>query len=225
MTTIRMTLAPAALSILLLAGCADDPRPRDDQNTRAAESFIGRQVARGMEEARRKLETRNLPIGHKPGIAINGRSDRSHRGPEGLPRAEITPEGDLVIAGETVPATPEQRELLLDYRRHVVDLAHAGMDVGIRGADIAGTAVSGIGEVLFGGSDGRKAYEARIEAEAEKIRQQARGLCALLPAMYRSQEALAASMPAFAPYATLRPEDIDECIGKANEALTTAADA
>ena len=204
------TVFALALSGLLLAGCGNQsPPPADGES--GAKSFIGRQAAKGIAAAQRELEKENIRVGSSSHININGRAFGTGRGADGLPKAEITPEGALLIAGEEVPATPEQRELVLDHRRHLVGLAQAGMAIGVQGADIAGTALTGIGEALFGGEEGRKAYQERIEAEAGRIEDEALKLCALMPALYDSQQALAASMPEFAPYATMTREDVEEC--------------
>lgn len=226
MTRIFTMAAAVLLSGLLLAGCTDRPAPQDgDAHRPQPESFIGRQVAESMAEARRKLDAESIRIDGNAGVTINGRSYRAGSDANDLPRAEITPDGELVIAGETIPATPGQRELLLDYRGHLIGLAQAGMEVGIQGADIAGSALGGIGEALFGGEQGRKAYEARIRAEAERVKQEALKLCTLLPPMLHSQQALAASLPAFAPYATMRQEDVDDCASNISDAITADAEA
>jgi len=208
---IRAIAIALALSGLLATGCRQEAPPASGGESTEAESFIGRQVAKGMAEAQRKLETENIRVGSNSHIRINGRSFGAGRLAEGLPKAEITPGGALLIDGEEVPATPAQRELLLDYRGNLVGLAQAGMAIGAKGADIAGTALTGIGQALFGGEEGRKAYEERIEAEAAKIEGEAVKLCALMPELYASQQALAAAMPEFAPYATMTREDVEEC--------------
>jgi hypothetical protein len=99
-----------------------------------------------------------------------------------LGRAEITPAGDLLIDGRAVAITPEQRTLLLEYRGHVAGVAEAGVDIGMQGANLAAKAV---GEALK--------------------------LCDRLPAMMASQQKLKASLPAFAPYATMTQDEIDDC--------------
>lgn len=216
-TTTRIAVAAStALLCLLAAGCepAGDARPGADADatgTNAATSYIGRKAAEAVEEAGRKLKTENLRVGEGTHININGRSYGSRPAPDGLPRAEITPEGELLVDGEALPATAEQRRLVLEHRRQLEGIALAGMAIGAQGADVAGTALTGIGQALFGGDEGRKAYEARVEAEAEKIKQEAYRLCTLLPGLYESQQALAAAMPGFAPYATMTPSDVDDC--------------
>lgn len=215
------TRLPTALSALLLgvlaAGCSAAPesQPGTDapvaEEAAAGKTFIGRQAAKAIAKASQKLQAENLRIGNDSSITINGRSYGSRRSTDGLPQAEITPEGDLLIDGEAVSTTAEQRALLLVHRGHLEGLALAGLAIGAQGADIAGTALTGIGEALFGGEDGRRDYEARIEAEAAGIEQEAQKLCALMPALYDSQQSLAASLPAFAPYATMTPGDVDDC--------------
>ena len=226
----RMRLAgatTAALLCILALGCSRAPDPQAGADDAAAErSFIGRQAARAIEKAGEKLRTENIRIGSDSSININGRSYGIGRVAKGEPAAELTPDGGLLIAGEEVQATPAQRALLLEHRRQLEGLALAGMAIGVEGADIAGTALTGIGEALFGGEEGRKAYEARIEAEAKKIKLEAMKLCTLLPPLYESQQALAASLPAFAPYATMTPDDIEDCGKDADgEAGADAGDA
>lgn len=204
----------AALLCILALGCSRAPDPQADAADAAAgadRTFIGRQAARAIDKAGEKLRTENIRIGSDSTINVNGHRYGIGRAAKGEPAAELTPDGGLLIAGDEVQVTPEQRALLLGHRRQLEDLALAGMAIGVEGADIAGTALTGIGEALFGGEEGRRAYEARIEAEAKKIELEAMKLCALLPPLYESQQALAASLPAFAPYATMTLDDIDDC--------------
>ena len=212
------TLTALALAALLVTGCGGGGQPpgTDQAGEPTANSWIGRKAEAAITKAQQEMETGNLRIGDKSGFTINGTRYGPSRSVE-LPPAEITPQGGLLIEKEPVPVTDAQRELLLDYRQQVIALAKAGMTIGIQGADIAGTALTGIGNAVFGGAEGRQAYEERIEAEAARIEDEARMLCALLPSLYDSQEAVAASLPAFEPYATLTPEDIDEC-GKEDDA-------
>src|SRR5690606_19971670 len=131
------SIAPGlVLAALLATGCgSSEPPPRS--STEAADtteqSWIGRQAAAAIAEAQRGLETENIRIGENSGFTINGRTFGTEK-PDGLPRAEISPQGDFLIQGEVVPVTGAQRELLLEHRRQLVGLAHAGMAIGIKGA-------------------------------------------------------------------------------------------
>ncbi|MEN1940592.1 hypothetical protein WCE41_05950 [Luteimonas sp. MJ246] len=218
--TIRMRAShalSAALLCVLAAGCSpapDAPPAADAPPTTGAEAgktFIGRQAAKAIAKAGQALQAENLDIGDGFAITIDGRSYGGGQDAKGLPKAELTPDGELLIEGKAVPTTPEQRALLVAHRRHLEGVALAGLAIGAQGADVAGTALTGIGDALFGGDAGRQAYEARIEAEADRIKDEALKLCALLPALYDSQQSLAGALPAFAPYATMTPRDIEDC--------------
>ena len=63
---------------------------------------------------------------------------------------------------------------------------------------------------LFGGDSA--GVEKRVEAQAMKIKEDAKLICAQLPAMLATQQKLAASMPAFKPYATMDQDDVDDCV-------------
>lgn len=171
---------------------------------------IGQQVDQAFAQASRTMRSSNISLNNGFDIQVGGKQINGRAG--GLPKAEITPAGDLLIEGKPVAITPAQRQQLLAYRERVFAVADAGMNVGARGVDIAGSAVLGIPGLIFGGENARQAYEARMKAEGEKIEAAARGLCELLPPMRASQQQLAASLPAFRPYATMTQVDVDECI-------------
>ena len=213
MNTRRSFIAAIAITAfsLLSLGCSGGSTPQPSDGMTETESFFARQASKAIAEAQRKLETENIPVDSSTSFTIDGHRYGASRSSSDLPRAEITPQGELLVAGEPVPATPGQRELLLEHRTQIMGVAHAGMAVGAQGANIAGTALSGLGGLLLGGEEGRNAYEERVKAEAETIKQEAVKLCSLLPGLYDSQQALAAAMPEFAPYATMTRQDIDEC--------------
>ena len=185
------TLLPTLLLALPLAACTD-------QGTDAAKSIsdtgssIGRSVQEATDKARKEMSTGNFKLSV-----------------DGLPAAEITPAGALLIEGKDVVTTPAQRAQLLEYRHHVEGIAMAGMDIGVAGANLG---VKAAGEALKGVFSGQtEGIEQRVNAEADKLKVQAKGLCDKLPAMLATQQALAASLPAFAPYATMDQTDVDGC--------------
>ena len=83
--------------------------------------------------------------------------------------------------------------------------------IGVQGADIAGEAIAGVAGAIFGGKEGEQAFEQRMQAQGKKIEAEAVKLCTQLPGLLASQQALAASLPAFQPYARMTQEDIDDC--------------
>ena len=215
-------LTLALLAGMSLAACSEPPAPPAPPaapappTAAADQSFIGRHVGSAIEQARKELATQNISIGDGMDININGRQIHSD-GNGNLPKAEITPQGDLLIEGKAVTITAAQRAELLAYRGQVIGIAEAGMAIGAQGANIAGHALSGAVGAIFGGKDGEKEFEKKIEAEAAKIEAEAMKICTRLPGLMAGQQGLAASLPEFRPYARMTQEDVDDCgkdIGK-----------
>lgn len=214
----RSLLAFALLASISLAACSN-PAPATGAGTSpsaqpAHRGIVGEQVDRAMAEARRELRENNLSL--NSGVHINVNGHEAGRPGSNLPKAEISPQGDLLIDGKAVAISNDQRSQLLSYRNQIIGIAEAGMDIGSKGVDIAGTALQGVGEAIFGGEQGQRDFEARMEAEGKKIEAQAQLLCNRLPPLLVTQNQLAASLPEFKPYATMTQADIDDC-GKDEE--------
>lgn len=208
----RMHLLPALLLVLPLAACnREEPAEAPAASAPSADAAaprtaLGRTVDKAMQEARRELAAGN--IGINDGIHIGGRSGERPAGD--LPKAEITPAGDLLVAGTPVQIDANQRALLLKYRGHVIAIAEAGMDLGIRGADLGmQAAADAIGSIFSGDTAG---MEKRVESEAANLEAGALKLCAQLAPMLATQRELAAALPAFAPYARMTQDDVDQCM-------------
>lgn len=170
--------------MLALAGCGGND---DNGDTMSLSEKVTREV-------REEMARENLDLG---------------RG-NGLPRAELTPEGELLIDGEAVGLDPAQRELAVAYRGHVAAIAEAGAGLGMQSAELAkesiGIAINGL---LSG--EGTAAVEKNAKEKAKEIETVAMSLCERLPALYESQQALADAVPEFAPYAGMDESDIDDC--------------
>jgi hypothetical protein len=167
-------------------------------------SFIAAEVQKGIDQAKRELPTKDIDVGS---VHI-GKGD--HHEDSHLPKAVITPQGELVIAGKPVPATPEQHTLLVDYRQGIIRIAEAGMDIGASGADLG---VHAAKEAIFGALTGQsdKQIEERIKPQTAQIKAAAMKLCQRMPDLLTSQQKLAAAMPEFRPYATMTQKDVDDC--------------
>ena len=199
--------------LLLLACClplaACGGTPADDAAREAEEqagSVLGIEMAEIEREVREGLATENIDFGgdHHLGTDEKSTSD-----------AEITPEGDLLVDGKRIEVDAEERALLLAYRKQISEVALAGARIGVQGAALAKTAMGeAFRGVLSGNTDD---IEAKIEAEADKIRVQASELCAHLGPLLETQDALAASIPELQPYATMDQGDIDQCVEDAAE--------
>jgi len=189
----RNAFHPLLIALLVglsLTACGDNTpsTPSADE----PETLIGKAVKEATDEARKELATENISISR-----------------DGQEKAEITPQGDLLIGGKAVAIDDAQRKLLLQYRGHVVGVAEAGIAIGLEGADLAGKAVGAALKGVFTGKP--EDAEKQIEAEAQGIEQSAKKLCDLLPGMLDTQNKLAAALPAFKPYASMEQKDVDDC--------------
>jgi hypothetical protein len=213
---ISLASALTLFGLLPLTACSRSSGPSPETTIVAATSTaaavpataIGRRVEQAMDEARKKMIASNLDISGGMNININGHTIER---PANLTKAEITPQGDLLIAGKPVTVTPEQHGLLLAYRGQVIGVASAGMALGSQGADIGISALSGLVDVAFGGKKGQQDYQQRMQAEGKQMESKALALCKQLPPMLATQQQLAAALPEFKPYAMMTQGDIDDC--------------
>lgn len=209
----------ATLVGIALTACSEPPAPPAPPappsppvaSSDSPKSFIGRQIDEALQEARKELAKENIDISDGINININGRSIRGGGKDRNLPKAEITPQGDLLIEGKTVAINDSQRAELSHYREQVLGIANAGITIGGKGADLAGEALSGVAGAIFGGDQGRDDFEKRMETRGQELEAEAIKLCGFLPAMLASQQSLAASLPEFKPYAQLTQQDVDDC--------------
>ncbi|GAB3332844.1 DUF2884 family protein [Marilutibacter aestuarii] len=136
----------------------------------------------------------------------------------GVPDAKITPEGDFLVDGKQVAVNAEQRALLLKYRQHITEVAASGAEIGVESASVATQAVGAAIASIFSGESSEDLGN-RIEADVEeKIRGSVAGLCAQLPALMETQQALVAVLPAFEPYADMDDSDFDDCMDETSVA-------
>lgn len=210
---------PVLAGALLLSACGrNDPAPApasgaDPSTTRhEPTTIIGRAARQGIDKARKDVLAGNISLTNNFSLGINGSHVKfgDDNADPNRPEAELTPQGELLIAGKPVAADASQQALLKRYRGQIEQVALAGLEIGAQGADLAGKAMGEALAGLFGGDP--DAVEKRIESEAAGIKVAATALCKQLPVMYETQQALAASMPEFKPYATLELKDIDDCM-------------
>lgn len=221
-------LAPLVLlaGLTVLAGCQrDEPPPAAPEaaagqadSRSAPQTALGRTVASALDKARRELHEGNLGLNGSTDIRINGK--RIQRDADDLPKAEITPDGQLIVDGRTIAMDAPARALARDYRAGMLAVIETGMDLGVQGADLGmRAATDAIGSLLRGDTE---EMEKRVEAEAAKLEASAMRLCDQLPAVLAAQEALAAAVPEFAPYARMEASDVDDCREKSGEAAAAA---
>lgn len=215
MTLLRTTtLALAVATLPLLSACSQpDPGDQAELEAKADETsgFIANAIERELEKARKELHEGNLVLNDDGArVSVNGKDYGPDKDDRNLPKAEITPEGDFLVAGKAVAIDDAERALLLDYRGQVIAIAEAGIAIGGKGADLAGVALQHAVGAIFSGNT--EELEKKVEAEAEKLKAEALVLCKELPPMLETQQQLAASLPEFKPYATLTQDDVDDCL-------------
>ena len=205
----RRILFPVLLAAMLpLAAQATEPSKGTIEAEISAELASARkEVTRELAAARTELANGNLEL--RDGVHFGKSRDRSDA--KSLPKAEITPRGDFLVAGKEVTIDASQRRELLAYRGQVIDIANAGIDIGERSAQIAIDAVDrGLFSLIFSAMTG--SLERRIERTVkEAIEPGLVQICGSLPALLASQQRLSSSLPQFRPYATLEAEDVENC--------------
>ena len=197
----HLSILALLAGFLPLAACGNTADDDADRGAERAVSVLGVEMVEVEREIREELATGNIDFGdghHTDGDAGTNETD-----------AEITPEGDLLIAGEPVEVDAEERAMLLTYRQQVTDIALAGANIGMQGADLATKAMGEAFRGILSGNTGE--MEAKIEAEAAKIEAHVVVLCNRLAPLLETQQALAASIPELQPYATMDQDDVDEC--------------
>ena len=215
-TQARIALASAFVP-LLIAACSQPSAPpaaaTADASGAVPQTALGRMAANAIGEARVKLAKENINLngefisndGHHNVIARVGRKNPSDTRPD----AELTPGGDLLIDGKQVPVDASQHAMLLRYRQTLMGVAETGMQLGVQGADLGGQAIGEVFKDLMSGHPDQ--IDKNINAKAGKIEAQAMQLCKQLQPVQAMQQQLAAAVPQFAPYATLKASDIEDC--------------
>ena len=127
----------------------------------------------------------------------------------GQPDATISAEGDLKIDGKPVAVTPAQHDLLKKYYGDVVAIRTAGIETGKAGAAMAGHAIGAVAQGLAHGNP--DSIGPKIDAQAKKIEDKALAVCDDVAVLQSTQDAIAASLPAFKPYATFDGTKTSDC--------------
>ncbi|HET7163379.1 MAG TPA: hypothetical protein VFI32_12005 [Rhodanobacteraceae bacterium] len=196
----KLSVLCAASSLVVLTACSagqsqSSPAVSNASTSSSDSTLVSSAVDRAMEKVNTELATRNIRV---------SANDNA------LPKAEITPQGDFLIADKPVPLTSAQRQEMLAYRQQIVEIARQGVEIGKQGASLGMTAA---GAALAAALSGQSEQQIRqhVEAQASGIRKAAAKICDDLPAMMTSQQKLAAEVSAFKPYATMTQQDINDC--------------
>src|SRR3546814_16369655 len=145
MNMIRTTTLVAMLAALPLASaCSRDEPVADTAAAKAGEAqgMIGRAIEKEIAKARKELHEGNIAIGGDGiNVSVNGKH-YSGDPDDGRPRAEITPQGDLLVDGQTVATTRAQQAMPAKYRGPIRTVAEPGLPPGTTPAELAGPQTS-----------------------------------------------------------------------------------
>ena len=200
------------LGMIALAAC--QPTDKNQAPTGVVAKAMD-EAAKGLGEASQEMDKARDEIATardrlaRENISLN-RNEKQH-----LPKAEITPAGDLMIEGKAVATTPEQKALVLAYRGELLGVVGDGMAIGMEGARVGIDAAASALKGILAGQDGDQIGKQVGEQAKAKIQPMVAQLCTRLPGLLSAQQALSAALPEFSPYATMDQADVDDC-GDAN---------
>lgn len=123
--------------------------------------------------------------------------------------ADITAAGDLTIAGNSIAVTSAERNLLKHYYATALAIRDHGIATGKAGMATAGQALGSVASGLASGHPEK--IDAEVNASAAHIQTQVATLCNDLADIHSTQEALAAQLEAFRPYALIKANEADQC--------------
>jgi hypothetical protein len=121
--------------------------------------------------------------------------------------ARISPDGDLFVDGRRVRVATRDREDLRSYNASMYWLKERAIDIGAQGVGLAAVALSEALVAIFTGDE--KRVERRVEARADRLKDDARELCEEIRYLESLQHRLASRVAAFRPYAVIEIEAND----------------
>lgn len=208
---VRGTCVAAAL---LLAACQPAQDPQDKAPSGIAAKALD-EVANGLGDASQEMEKARQEIAAARDRLARENISLNRNKSESLPKAEITPAGELLIEGKSIATTPEQKALVLAYRGELLNVVGDGMAIGMEGARVGIDAAASALKGMLSGQSGDEIGKQVGEQAKAKIKPMVAQLCTRLPGLLSAQQALATALPEFTPYATMDQSVVDDC-GDAN---------
>ncbi|MET4727247.1 hypothetical protein ABIE09_001041 [Lysobacter enzymogenes] len=124
-------------------------------------------------------------------------------------RAQITPDGAIAIDGKALTLNPAQQAAGRAFYVEATGIRRDGAAIGQAGAAMAGQVLSTVAQDLRSGRTDQT--EAKVEAQASKLRDQAMQICQRVGALRVAQEKLVEQVPQFQPFANKNLTTGDEC--------------
>lgn len=155
--------------------------------------------------------------------AITLRRDEVKLRAEDAPLAIISPQGDFSIDDKQITVTAAQRANLVIYYNAAHAVHDHGLETGMAGAAMGGAAIKGIAEAAIHGDSSK--IDQAVNSQTAKIETAAAKICTDLLQMQAAQDALAASLTEFKPYAGILTGNDDGDCGKHKGSVRTDDDA
>lgn len=127
----------------------------------------------------------------------------------GLPDAIISAAGSLTIDGKPVAMTAAQTQIAARYFASAIALRSDAVKTGAAGVSTAITAVASVVDGLSSGDT--DSIDAKVDASAARVDAAANKVCEDVQALAKAQDALAATLTQFKPFATIRASSVDDC--------------
>jgi hypothetical protein len=125
------------------------------------------------------------------------------------PDAVVSVTGELAIGGKALALSANQKNLVARYFAYASAVRDDGLATGLAGASTALTALSSVASGLANGEPDK--IGPAVDAKAAKIEEHVEKLCRDLRELATTQDALAASLPDFKPYALIVEKEVDDC--------------
>lgn len=200
------------VGVLALAAC--QPADKDSAPTGVAAKALG-EVANGLGDASKEMEKARQEIAAARERLARENISLNRDAKQDLPKAEITPAGELLIEGKSIATTPEQKALVLAYRGELLGVVGDGMAIGMEGARVGIDAAASALKGMLAGQNGDDIGKQVGEQAKARLKPMVAQLCTRMPGLLSAQQALSAALPEFTPYATMDQSDVDDC-GDAN---------
>ena len=170
----RLTTRQASLEDVFVSLTGRHLRDNDEAPAADGRDGFAGLADKAVTEIREEFATEDMDLGR-------GRNDE--------PMAKLSPQGDLIIGGQAIPLDASQREKVLAFREQLVEVAAGGADIGIQGASLATKALGDAAAAIASGETA--GLEAKIEAEADAMRDAAQALCNRIPELRAARDAAA----------------------------------
>ena len=125
------------------------------------------------------------------------------------PEAIVSDAGEISVNGKQVILDGAQKNLAIGYFTLAKAVRDDGFATGMAGASTALTAISSVVSGLASGEPDKIGQD--VEVKAAKVEAQAEKLCRDLRELAATQDALAAALPEFKPYALIGEKEVGDC--------------